>query len=161
MNGQAAPAGPAVRRALQAVLAAENAAVFGYGVAGAHLAGPRLAAARRDWAAHQAARDAVSAMLVSRGARPAPAAAAYALPFPVHSGGAAVTLAALLEDRVATAYLGLVGLSGEGLRGLGARGLRSAALRAAAWRGRTVAFPGLGAARSHATGPAPAPGGAG
>jgi Domain of unknown function (DUF4439) len=146
MSGSPPPRPPgtgSTRGALQAALAAEHAAVFGYGVAGAHLTGARLAVARHDWVAHEVARDTLTAMLVSRGARPVPPAAAYALPFPVHTGGAAVALAALLEDRVAAAYLGLVGLTEPSLRAFGARGLRSAALRAAGWRGQTVAFPGL------------------
>ncbi|MDR0343359.1 MAG: ferritin-like domain-containing protein [Nocardiopsaceae bacterium] len=134
-----------VAAALQTALAAEHAAVYGYGIAGAHLATVprRLAAARRDWAIHEAARDRLSAMLSARGAVPAPAAVSYALPFPVRSANAAAALAALLEDRVATAYLGLVALTDPGLRAFGARSVRTAAVRAAAWRGHTVAFPGL------------------
>jgi len=72
-----------------------------------------------------------------------PAAAAYELPFAVHSSAAAVALATVLEDRVTAAYLGLVGLSDPALRAFGARAVRTAALRAAAWRGSTLAFPGL------------------
>lgn len=71
------------------------------------------------------------------------AAAAYDLPFPVHSAPAAVSLAVLLEDRVTSVYLGLVGLSDPALRAFGAAAARSAALRAAQWRGSTLAFPGL------------------
>ncbi len=135
--------GPAAVAALQAALAAENSAVYGYGVAGAHLAGAKRAAAVRNWVAHQNARDALTAMLAARGARPVAAAAAYELPFGVHSAAAAVALATMLEDRVSAAYLGLVGLSDPSLRSLGARAVRTAALRAAAWRGSTLAFPGL------------------
>ena len=135
--------GPAAVAALQAALAAENSAVYGYGVAGAHLAGARRADAVRNWVAHQNARDALTAMLVARGAQPVAAAAAYELPFDVHSATAAVALATLLEDRLSAAYLGLVGLSDPVLRALGARAVRTAALRAAAWRGSTLAFPGL------------------
>jgi hypothetical protein len=134
--------GPAVR-ALQAALAAEHAAVYGYGVAGAHLAGRGRALARRDWAAHEAARDALAAMLTARGVTPVAAATSYQLPFPVTSARAAVALAALLEDRVAACYLALVALTDQGLRMLGARSLAAAALRAAAWRGHTVPFPGM------------------
>ena len=135
--------GPAAVAALQAALAAENSAVYGYGVAGAHLARGKRAAAVRNWVAHQNARDALTAMLAARGAQPAPAAAAYELPFAVHSSAAAVALATVLEDRVTAAYLGLVGLSDPALRAFGARAVRTAALRAAAWRGSTLAFPGL------------------
>jgi hypothetical protein len=129
--------------ALQGALAAENSAVYGYGVAGAHLAGPRRAAAVRAWVGHENARDTLSAMLAARGAQPVAAAAAYELPFAVHSAAAAVALATVLEDRLAAAYLGLTGLADPALRAFGARGVRTAALRAAAWRGTTLAFPGL------------------
>jgi hypothetical protein len=137
------PARAAAVRALQAALAAEHAAVYGYGVAGAHLAGARRRAATRDWTAHEAARDTLAAMITALGAQPVPAATAYRLPFPVHSGAAAVRLVAFLEDRVAAAYLGLVALTDAGLRVFGARAVRSAALRAVGWRDRSLAFPGL------------------
>jgi len=129
--------------ALQGALAAEDSAVYGYGVAGAHLTGARRAAALRNWVAHENARDALTGMLAARGAQPVAAAAAYQLPFPVHGAGAAVSLATVLEDRLCAAYLGLVGLANPALRAFGARAARTAALRAAAWRGSTLAFPGL------------------
>jgi len=158
--GQAArrPAAPAAAAAsaLQAALAAEHAAVYGYGVAGAHLSGARQKAAARDWEIHQAARDTLAAMITALGAQPVAAAPAYRLPFPVHGSRAAVMLAAFLEDRVATAYLGVVALSEARLRLFGARALESAALRAAGWRGRTLAFPGL-----EAPAPGPVPSGPG
>ena len=154
-------AGAAVA-ALQGALAAENSAVYGYGVAGAHLTGARRAAALRNWVAHQNARDALAAMLAARGAQPVAAAAAYQLPVPVRGAGAAVTLATVLEDRLCAAYLGLVGLADQALRAFGAREARTAALRAAAWRGSTLAFPGLDvpAARppARASGSAPSSG---
>jgi Domain of unknown function (DUF4439) len=153
--GQAA-GGPAARAAavdaLQAALAAEHAAVYGYGVAGAHLPGARRRAAAQDWQIHQASRDVLAAMIAALGAQPVAAAAAYRLPFRVSTGRAAVMLAAFLEDRVATAYLGVVALSEARLRLFGARALESAALRAAGWRGRTLAFPGL---ETPAPGPVP------
>jgi hypothetical protein len=129
--------------ALQAALSAENAAVFGYGVAGAHLAGPQRAAAQRDWVAHQTARDTLTGMLTAAGAQPAPAAAAYALPFAVRDARGAVALAAFIEDRLTAAYLGVVALTGAALRDFGARQVRTAALRAAGWRGASLAFPGM------------------
>ena len=139
--------------ALQKALDAENAAVYGYGAVGAHLTGARQKAAVRDWVAHETARDTLAAMITALGAEPVAAAAAYQLPFPVHTEQAAVMLAALLEDRVATAYLGLVALSDARLRMFGARALQSAALRATSWRGQTLAFPGL---EVPAPGPVPA-----
>jgi len=143
-------------RALQMALTAEHAAVYGYGVAGAHLAGARQKAAARAWAGHEAARDTLAAMITALGAEPVAAAPAYRLPFPVRNAPTAILLAALLEDRVAAAYLGLVALADDRLRVLGARAVQAAALRATEWRGRTLAFPGL-----EVPGPGPVPSGAG
>jgi len=129
--------------AMQAALAAEHAAIYGYGVAGAHLTGTDLTAATSDWVAHQVARDSLQAMLRAAGATPVAAAVAYRLPRPVRGAVSAISLAVTLEDRVATAYLGLVAGSSPGIRKFGARQVIAAAIRAAAWRGRTVAFPGF------------------
>jgi len=82
--------------ALQGALAAEHAAVYGYGVVGAMLAGQELADARADWNAHQVARDALEAVLIKLGATPVVASPAYALPFAVTSaedGNIGVTFA--------------------------------------------------------------------
>ena len=143
MTGITAPVGPAELRALQAALSAEHAAVYGYGVVGAHLTGAALAAATGDWIAHQVARDGLEARLRSAGAQPVAAAVAYRLPHPVHGPAQAKSLAVILEDRVSAAYLGLVALPGAAIRTFGARQVIAAAIRAAAWRGTTVAFPGL------------------
>jgi Domain of unknown function (DUF4439) len=142
MSNRAVPA-PGTVRALQSALSAEHAAVYGYGVVGAYLTGGLQATATTDWAAHQVARDRLEAMLRSLGTQPTAAAAAYQLPIPVRNAGEAVALAVVLEDRIATAYLGLVALSNTAIREFGALQVQASALRAAAWRGSTVAFPGL------------------
>ena len=129
--------------ALQGALAAEDAAVFGYGVAGAHLSGSRQAAAEQDWTGHNQARDTLAAMISARGAVPAAAQASYQLPFRVHDASSATRLAAYLEDGVTRAYLGLVAVSDQPLRRFGAMAMQDAAQRAASWRGSTLAFPGL------------------
>ena len=129
--------------ALQAALAAENAAIFGYGVAGAHLAGNSLAAAEQDWTTHNEARDTLAAMIRRLGAAPTATQAFYQLPFPVHDAASATALAAYLEDGVTRAYLGLVAVSDQQLRRFGALAMQGAAQRAAFWRGSTQAFPGL------------------
>jgi hypothetical protein len=130
-------------RALQSALAAEHAAVYGYGVVGAYLTGSSRATATSAWVAHQNARDELEALLRSRGSAPEPAAVAYRLPIAVRTAREAVSLAVIVEDRIATAYLGLVALGILPLRELGALQVRAAALRAASWRGSTVAFPGM------------------
>jgi hypothetical protein len=143
--------------ALQAALAAEQAACYGYGVIGAYLPGSTQSArARTDWNAHQVARDNLTATITAAGATPVPAAVAYQLPIPVHSAAQARALAVILEDRVAQAYIGLVGVTDLTLRALGAGQLRAAALRAASWGQPTVAFPGLPASGQGGTRSKPA-----
>jgi len=133
----------AVIDALQAALAAEHAAVYGYGAAGARMRGYRQGAALRAWTAHRARRDQLIAMLVARGARPVAAADVYQLPFPVTSARKAAALAAVIEDGVTRAYLGIVGVPDPGIRRYGALAMQDSAARAARWRGATVEFPGL------------------
>ena len=129
--------------ALQAALAAEDAAIFGYGVAGAHLSGSRKSAAEQHWTEHNEARDTLTAMISALGATPVAAQAFYQLPFAVHDAATAMTLAAYLEDGVTRAYLGLVAVSDRRLRTFGALAMQRPAERAAFWRGTTEAFPGL------------------
>ena len=129
--------------ALQAALRAEYAAVYAYGVAGAHLSGHQQDVAMRAWNAHRARRDQLIAMLASRGAQPSAAADAYKLPFPVTSARTAAMLAATIEDGVTRAYLALVALPDAGLRAYGALAMQESAVRAATWRGASAPFPGL------------------
>ncbi len=129
--------------ALQAALAAEQAASYGYGIVGAHLSGSGFAQASADCVAHERARDVLEQLILALGGSPQPAPAAYDLPVTVRSAAEAVTLAVLLEHQVARAYLAMVALPEPRLRSLGARGLRDTAVRAAQWTGRPEAFPGL------------------
>ncbi len=137
------PPAPGTIRALQTALTAEHAAIYGYGIVGAYLAGSMQATATNDWVAHQVARDRLEAVLRSLGAQPTAAAVAYQLPVPVRNASEAVALAVVLEDRIATAYLGLVALSNVSIRDFGAMQVQASAMRAAAWRGGTIAFPGM------------------
>lgn len=137
------PADAAAGGALQAVLAAVDAASYGYGVAGAHLPAAGRSAAQRDWAELQTTRDGLVSMLAARDVAVPAARDAYQLPFPVHNAAAAVALAGYLQNRLAAAYLGVVALDDPALRAWGARQAQACAVRAAGWLGRTVAFPGL------------------
>jgi hypothetical protein len=130
-------------QALQGALAAEHAAIYGYGVAGAMLSGADRATALTDWRLHQQARDTLEAMISKLGATPVAASAAYGLPFTVDDAHSARLLAAVLEDGVTQAYLGVVAVSDPALRAFGALAMQPPATRAAAWRGTTVAFPGM------------------
>ncbi|WP_233510777.1 ferritin-like domain-containing protein [Actinomadura craniellae] len=137
--------------ALQAALAAEHAAVYGYGVLGARSQGDQRRRARALWEAHRAARDRLVALLTERRAAPVAASPAYRLPVQVTSAQAGARLGAALEDAVTTGYLGLAGVDEPGLRGFAAQAMQEAVARSVRWRGRAPgpAFPGLGdAARS-------------
>ena len=93
--------------------------------------------------AHRARRDACAATVRGLGGSPAAAAAAYALPFPVPDGAAAVRLAAELEERRGgRVRRPRAGRAGRPRRDAAAA-LREAAVRAVRWRGSGVAFPGL------------------
>jgi hypothetical protein len=135
--------------ALQAALAAEQAASYGYGVVGAHLAGSRFAAASADCVAHERARDRLTGMISQRGGQPRAAASAYRLPVAVHNQAAARSLAALLEHQVAAAYLGMVAVHDPALRRIAATNMRDCAVRAARWSGQAQAFPGLRLGRTR------------
>ncbi|GGO93575.1 ferritin-like domain-containing protein [Wenjunlia tyrosinilytica] len=134
---------PGAVKALQSALAAEHAAVYGFGVVGAKLDGARRTRARNAYDAHRSRRDALERTVRDLGAQPAAAAPAYALPFSVTDEAAALRLAAVLEDRVAAVYADVVRETRGHLREEAARALREAAVRAVGWRGRGVAFPGL------------------
>jgi hypothetical protein len=129
--------------ALQAALAAEHAAVYGYGLVGALLPAGEQGSAMSDWTLHQRARDTLAEMITRLGATPVAAAAAYGTPFPVADAASARRLAAAIEDGVTRAYLGIVAVTDPKLRTFGALAMQQPASRAAAWRGTTTAFPGM------------------
>ncbi|SDJ69591.1 ferritin-like domain-containing protein [Streptomyces indicus] len=135
--------GTAETAAYQAALRAEHAAVYGYGVVGGRIREGRREEARSAYDAHRARRDVLQRTLRDLGAVPEPAAAAYALPFPVPDSPAAARLAAELEDKVAGVYADVVRATEGERRRAAADALREAAVRAVRWRGGSVAFPGL------------------
>ncbi|MFG2683660.1 ferritin-like domain-containing protein [Streptomyces sp. NPDC048392] len=143
--------------ALQAALAAEHAAVYGYGVVGGRIGEERRTEARTAYDAHRARRDSLAREVRDLGGEPVAAAAGYALPFPVPDSAAAVRLAAELEDRVAGVCSDLVRAAGGDGRAAAAGALREAAVRAVRWRGGSVAFPGLAERAGTPSGRGPAP----
>src|SRR5579859_6617375 len=90
--------------ALGAALAAEYAAIYGYGVIGAHLTGAALAQAESAEAAHRTRRDALLVRLSGAGVTPPAPAPVYALPFPVTDADSAQKLAVQLEERTAAIW---------------------------------------------------------
>ena len=136
--------------ALGDALAAAHAAVWGYGVVGAALPPEARAVAVAAEDAHRDIRDALIALLDERGVEPVLPEAGYALPFPVLSDVDAATLAAVLEEGVAAAWVRVVDAAAErSTRALAMEVLSAAEIRAVGWRiaaGETPvtrAFPGL------------------
>lgn len=129
--------------ATQAALAAEHAAVYGYGVVGGRIGAERRAEATAAYEAHRGRRDALRRAVRDLGGTPVAAEAAYELPFRVADPAGAGRLAAVLEERVAGVYSDLVRATEGRTRGEAAAALREAAVRAVRWRGSDVTFPGL------------------
>jgi hypothetical protein len=122
---------------LQRALAAEHAAIWGYGVVGARLAGAARGAATEAETEHRGRRDAATQLVITRGGQPVPAAPAYTLPFPVTGSAAALRLAARLEDGVAATWRAVIGATDEAtLRRTALAALTDAAVRATQWRQR-------------------------
>ncbi|MFJ4192286.1 ferritin-like domain-containing protein [Kitasatospora sp. NPDC089509] len=135
--GAAAPA-------LQKALSAEHAAVYGYGVVGAHLPEDQQRTdARAAYAAHQSQRDTWQRLLSTLGATPTPAAGGYQLPFPVTDPAGATKLAAHLETGLTTVYADLVADLPAPHRPTAATALRDCTLRAHRWGAPDTPFPGI------------------
>jgi hypothetical protein len=136
--------------ALQKALAAEHAAVWGYGVVGSALGAENRAPAATAEAAHRDVRDRVVALLEDRKAEPVGAQGGYTLPFPVLSAVDAASLGVVLEDGVAAAWVRVLDQAAERqTRELAVGVLGDTEVRAVAWRraaGKTPvtsALPGL------------------
>jgi hypothetical protein len=129
--------------ALQAALAAEHAAVYGYGVAGAVATGADREYATASLAAHVHLRDQLTALIVARGATPTAAEPAYRLPAPVDNRTSARALASHLEQGCAGTIWDLIVASAANshLRSLAIGWLSDGAIRASHW-GARQALPG-------------------
>ncbi|MGQ0630216.1 MAG: DUF4439 domain-containing protein [Sporichthyaceae bacterium] len=127
------------------VLAAEHAAVYGYGVlAGVFTATPRRQALD-GLDTHRARRDDLRRLILAAGGTPVEAQAAYALPEPLSGPGPALTLAAQIEADLAVAYGALVAASTGAARAFAAAALQDAAVRVSTWSGEAPQLPGIAA----------------
>ena len=149
-DGTTEPSAAAETEALNEALAAEHAAVWGYGVVGTALPAERRPLATAAENAHRDARDGLVALLSEQGARPVGPEGGYELPFPVLSEADAATLAVTLEDGVAAAYVRLLAAAAApATRELAVGALGGTEVRAVGWRTRagskpvTAPFPGL------------------
>lgn len=129
--------------ALQAALAAEQATVYGYGVAGSILTDDDRAEATAALQAHQLLRDRLITLIAAAAATPAAARPAYRLPFAVTTPAAARELANHLEQGCAGALWDLIAASTPStpLRSHAIGWLSDTAERAAHW-GAQQALPG-------------------
>lgn len=141
----------------QAALAAEQQAVFGYGLLGPYL--PTTAEtqlAMTSQSAHQQLSDATEAALVAAGRKPPPPPPDYPQLYPVTIGASARALAVRLEQDAAVAWRYLYAVAADStetlagpLRISAQTALTASAVRGAEWRrlvsptAATVAFPGI------------------
>jgi hypothetical protein len=125
------------------VLAAEHAAVYGYGAVAAALAGTSRSAALDALDVHRERRDRLRRMILDGGGKPTEAQAGYELPRPLSGGKAVADLAAGIERDVALAYGALVVASQDDDRAFAARAIQDAAVRETTWRQQAPRFPGL------------------
>jgi Domain of unknown function (DUF4439) len=134
--------------ALAAALQAEHAAVYGYGVVGAHLDAAGKTSAADAENVHRNRRDALILRITQEKGNPPAAAAAYALPFPVVDRAGALKLAVALEAGAAVAWRSALGGTTGDDRSMALSALIDCAMRATQWRvtsgitPATVPFPG-------------------
>jgi hypothetical protein len=128
--------------ALANVVAAEDAAVYGYGIVAGQLSGRAAGRARRALRAHEQMRDRWATALAETG-EPVPAPqVAYALPFPVYTARAARQLAAVIDERLVGWYADLAAAGTSDERGEAVSWGRACATRAVVWGASPQAFPG-------------------
>lgn len=123
----------ALNDGLQAALAAEHRAVFGYALLGPRLDGADRQRAQADYAAHESVRDETESGLAAAGVTPVGPEADYPDLFPVSDAAAARTTARGLEDATAAAWREVYTLAAQ------ARGARAGSVRAEAQRRLTAA----------------------
>jgi hypothetical protein len=134
---------------LVAALAAEEAAIYAYGVLGVKLTreGERTEA-RAAEAVHRGRRDVLVSRLSALRASTAPAPAGYTLPFEVTDRESALKLAIQVEDGVAQAWRAALPVTTDADRSTALNALVDAAVRATRWRRlgevtpATMAWPG-------------------
>jgi len=135
--------------ALFDAVAAEHAAIYGYGIVSAHSSPDENYLVSAAMAEHRERREAAIAMLTGRSAKAPLAAAGYQLPFVVTNPTDAAKLAARMEDDCAASWrAALERASSEQDRTFAVTALTESAVAAARWKQIlgttpvTVAFPG-------------------
>lgn len=129
--------------ALGAAIAAEDAAVYAYGVLGPQLAEDQRPTARAALDTHRQRSFSLRDRVAAAGGPAADAPVAYDLPFPVNDPDSARRLAGLVEMRLAAAYADLAAASKDAPRTDAVLAAREATVRAISWGSASMAFPGL------------------
>jgi hypothetical protein len=145
----ARPVDPAAA-AIYDALAAEHAAIYGYGVVSAHSTPDDNDLVSEAIATHRRRREAVIAMLTSRSATGPLPAVGYRLPSTVDDPAAAAELAVRMEQDSASAWRVVLekvpaGPDGDGDRAFAATALIESAVLTARWRQLLGAWPITGA----------------
>jgi hypothetical protein len=121
--------------ALQQLLTAEHAAVYGYGIVGAHLIRGEESSASAAFAAHENRRDAVIRLLHDNGADPVASLPAYRPRVQVVDRRTALLLATALEEDCAAACTPVLSATNdEALRRTAVGWLGDIAVRDILWR---------------------------
>lgn len=133
---------------LMAALAAEEAAIYAYGIIGVHLTGGGADEARTAEAAHRDRRDVLVSRLAQLNASTAPQPAGYELPFGVSTPAEALKLAIHVEDGVAASWRAALPATERTDRADALAAMTDSAVRATRWRRLagvtpvTLPFPG-------------------
>ena len=134
---------------LSAALAAEEAAIYAYGLIGVNLStAGDVTEARTAEATHRNRRDVLVSRLAQLNASTAPAPAGYELPFAVDNRAGALKLAIHVEDGVAAAWRAVLPVTRDADRATALSALTDSAVRATRWRRLaevtpvTMPFPG-------------------
>lgn len=128
--------------ALTAALAAEQAAIYVYGVLGSRATGPQLTALQQAYDAHCARRDALLESAHARGITPPPG-GVYPTPAGIDTPEGRRRAAAAIETSCLGPYAALVGASTGQLRAWAASALSDCAVRSAGFGAPRAALPGL------------------
>nr|WP_083448903.1 ferritin-like domain-containing protein [Actinoplanes rectilineatus] len=133
---------------LAAALAAEEAAIYAYGLIGVHLKDNEQDRARAAEQEHRERRDLLVDRLDELKASAAPNPPGYALPFEVADRTSALRLAVHIEDGVAQAWRVVLPVTTDTERADALSAMTDSAIRATRWRKLggitplTMAFPG-------------------
>lgn len=133
--------------ALQAALAVEHQAVYGYGLAASHLTARARNRALAELVAAEARRDRLGSLVQAHGQTPVAPSPAYVPRTPVTDAASAVALCRQLDDASAGAAWDLAAASAADSpeRELAVSWIGAAAVSAAQWAGgvdKTAALPG-------------------